>query len=143
MILGRVVGTVWATRKDPRLARVKLLVVRPYFFYQPGHDTEQIVAVDQVDAGVGDDVVVCIGAAARWSMGGVNYPVDAAVLGVVDRCRLSREAFGERRGPGSMSGAVAARPLRFLGECVPPTLEWEGRPRPGDAVSRGHDQETP
>lgn len=123
MILGRVVGTVWATRKDRRLSRSKLLLVRPYFYYNPSHEAEQLVAVDCVDAGVGDDVVVCIGAPARWSLGGVNYPVDAAVLGVVDRCQLSREAFGHRR----HGDTAAARPLSFIGGEQPRRLEWIGR----------------
>jgi ethanolamine utilization protein EutN len=122
VILGRVVGTVWATRKDHRLSHNKLLLVRPYFYYNPSHEAEQIVAVDRVDAGVGDDVVVCLGAPARGSLGGVNYPVDAAVLGVVDRCQLSREAFGERR----HGETVAARPLSFIGAKEPRRLEWIG-----------------
>jgi len=128
MILGRVVGNVWCTRKDPRLGSHKLLLVRPYFHYNLPHETEQLVAVDLVHAGVGDDVVVCIGSPARWSMGGVNLPVDAAVLGVVDRCQLQRAAFGgERR--RSASGA-APRPLAFIGGRTPPRLEWIGGERP-------------
>jgi ethanolamine utilization protein EutN len=89
MILGRVVGAVWATRRDPRLQRAKLLVVRPHGLYEPGSGPvsggRHLVATDEVDAGVGDEVVVCLGAPARWSAGGNDTPVDAAVLGVVDR----------------------------------------------------------
>ena len=123
MILGRVVGTVWATRKDRRLSHNKLLLIRPYGYYNPPHTTEQLVAVDQVHmAGVGDDVVVCIGAPGRWSLGGPNYPVDAAVLAVVDRCQMERRAFGrERAGDGE---GVAARPLAFVGGAEPRGLEW-------------------
>lgn len=114
MILGQVVGTIWATRKHPLLAARKLMLVRPYFYYNPTHEVEQIVAVDaSVDAGVGDDVIVCLGAPARWSLGGVNLPVDAAILGVVDRCQLQREA-------------VTGRGLRFIGgnDREPKNLEW-------------------
>jgi ethanolamine utilization protein EutN len=113
MILGRVVGNVWCTRKDHRLGSHKLLLVRPHFHYNLPHETEQVVAVDLVHAGVGDDVVVCVGSPARWSIGGENLPVDAAVLGVVDRCRLARGAFGRAR-QRSASG-VAPRPLAFIG----------------------------
>jgi ethanolamine utilization protein EutN len=112
MILGQVVGTVWATRKHPQLGAHKLMLVRPYFYYNPTHAAEQLVAVDLIDAGVGDDVVVCLGAPARWSLGGVNLPVDAAILGIVDRCQLQRGAF-----------APDGR-LRFIGDRPPRQLEW-------------------
>lgn len=115
MILGRVVGTVWSTRKDPRLERRKLLLVQPYFAYNPTHDTRLLVAVDAgVDAGVGDDVVVCLGTPARQSLGSKNLPIDAAIMAVVDRVQLSAEPLS----PG------AARPLSFLGEHRPRALEW-------------------
>lgn len=123
MILGRVVGTVWCTRKDPRLQHCKLLLIRPYFYYNPAHDVEQVVAVDLIDAGVGDDVVVCLGSPARWSLAdrnpcedveGVNLPVDAAVLGIVDRCQMQRSAAAPATG----------RPLAPLGGRWPRAQEW-------------------
>ena len=98
MILGRVVGEVWATCKDARLERSKLLVVRPHGWYEPRWQTRHLIAVDQVQAGVGDDVVVCLGQPARWSLGGENFPVDAAVMAVVDRVELDA-------GAASASGA--------------------------------------
>jgi ethanolamine utilization protein EutN len=89
MILGRVIGEVWATRRDPRLGRVKLLVVRPHGLYEPMFGPmfggRHLVAADDVHAGVGDEVIVCLGAPARASVGGNDTPVDAAILGVVDR----------------------------------------------------------
>jgi ethanolamine utilization protein EutN len=107
MILGRVIGQVWATRKDARLARAKLLVIRPHAWYQPAWATRHLVAVDDVHAGIGDDVVVCLGQPARLSLGSDNVPVDAAVLGVVDRVDLAEgAATREGAGPG------IRRPLR-------------------------------
>ena len=101
MILGRVVGHVWAARKDPRLERAKLLVIRPHGFYEPAFETRHLVATDDVDAGVGDDVVVCLGHPARLSAGGENMPVDAAVLGVVDRVDFDEQALAApRAAPG-------------------------------------------
>jgi ethanolamine utilization protein EutN len=102
MILGRVVGEVWATRKDPRLERMKLLVVRPHGWYEPRGQTGHLVAVDDVHAGVGDDVVVCLGQPARWSLGAENVPVDAAVMAVVDRVELDAGAAAapSHAGPG-------------------------------------------
>jgi ethanolamine utilization protein EutN len=90
VILGRVIGEVWATRRDPRLGRAKLLVVRPHGIYEPAFGEaafggRHLVATDDVHAGVGDEVIVCLGAPARASAGGNDTPVDAAVLGVIDR----------------------------------------------------------
>jgi ethanolamine utilization protein EutN len=115
MILGRVVGEVWATRRDARLAGAKLLVIRPHAVYEPAFGSRHLVATDAVHAGVGDDVVVCLGAPARWSLGGNDFPVDAAVLGVVDRVDLAREAMAAPgAGPGiarSLTEAWAVTPV--------------------------------
>jgi len=94
VILGRVVGQVWATRKDARLERAKLLLIRPHGWYEPAFDSRHLVAVDTLDAGVGDDVVVCLGEPARRALAHdravgagaeVEATIDAAVLGIVDR----------------------------------------------------------
>ena len=105
MILGRVVGQVWGARKDPRLGGVKLLVVRPHGIYEPALATRHLVAVDDVDAGVGDDVIVALGRPARLAAGGHKgddaFPVDAAILGVVDRVELDASASAAAgAGPG-------------------------------------------
>jgi ethanolamine utilization protein EutN len=92
VILGRVVGRVWAARRDARLPASKLLVVRPYGVYQPALPTGHLVAVDDVDAGVGDDVIVALGRPARLASGGDDRPVDAAILGVVDRVEVDAAA---------------------------------------------------
>ena len=113
MILGRVIGEVWATRRDPRLQRAKLLVVRPHAIYEPALATRHLVATDDVDAGVGDDVIICLGAPARASAGGNDMPVDAAVLGVVDRVELRADVLDT---PGAAPGIK--RPLRMLGEAA-------------------------
>ena len=114
MILGRVIGQVWATRRDPRLTRARLLVVRPHAIYEPAFDSpgsRHLVAIDDVDAGVGDDVIVCLGAPARASAGGDDMPVDAAVLGVVDSLDWSADAM---QAPGAAPGIK--RPLDAVGE---------------------------
>lgn len=83
MILARVVGTVVATRKDERLLGAKLLVVRnvdPYGKDDAGYS----VAVDTVDAGLGDKVLIVTGSSARMASGQKDCPVDAAIVGVVD-----------------------------------------------------------
>jgi ethanolamine utilization protein EutN len=88
MILGRVVGTVVATRKDERLLGAKLLIVRTT---DPSGKDEAgyMVAVDTVDAGVRERVLVVTGSSARMASGLKDTPVDAAIVGVVDAVEVS------------------------------------------------------
>jgi len=83
MILARIVGTVVATRKDPKLVSHKLLVARPM---DPRGKAEgnYLVAVDTVDAGVGEAVLIVSGSSARMAEGLKDCPVDAAVVGIID-----------------------------------------------------------
>ncbi|HET7294780.1 MAG TPA: EutN/CcmL family microcompartment protein [Vicinamibacteria bacterium] len=83
MQLARVVGTVVSTRKDERLQGAKLLVVRTVDPH--GKDeAAYMVAVDTVDAGARDKVLVVTGSSARMASGLKDCPVDAAIVGVVD-----------------------------------------------------------
>ncbi|MBL4848158.1 MAG: EutN/CcmL family microcompartment protein [Planctomycetes bacterium] len=103
MFLGRVIGTVWATRKDPRLEGLKLLVVREL-------DTELkpqqrfVIAVDVVQAGVGDVVLVSQGSAARQSPLVEGRPIDALIMAVVDDLQVCdpqelEASYAARRDP--------------------------------------------
>jgi microcompartment protein CcmK/EutM len=83
MLLARIIGTVVATRKDPRLVSSKLMVVRPVD-PRGKDDGHTLVAVDTVDAGVGETVLVVSGSSARMASGLKDCPVDAASVGVVD-----------------------------------------------------------
>ena len=87
MLLGKIVGTVVATRKDLRLVGSKLLVVRPMdpLGKPEGH---YLVAVDTVDAGVGETVLVVSGSSARMASGLKDCPVDAAIVGIVDQIEI-------------------------------------------------------
>lgn len=87
MLLGRVVGTVVATRKDERLLGAKLLVVRAVD-PQGKDEATYVVAVDTVDAGRADRVLVVTGSSARMASGLKDCPVDAAIVGVVDTVTL-------------------------------------------------------
>ena len=84
MLLAKVVGTVVATRKDERLVSSKLLVARPI---DPSGKFEgnHLVAVDTVDAGVGETVLIVSGSSARMASGLKDMPVDAAIIGIVDQ----------------------------------------------------------
>ena len=88
MLLAKVVGTVVATRKDPRLVSSTLLVVRPI---DPKGKAEgsHLVAVDTVQAGVGETVLVVSGSSARMAAGLKDCPVDAAIVGVIDAIEMN------------------------------------------------------
>jgi microcompartment protein CcmK/EutM len=87
MILARVVGTVVATRKDPRLEGKKLLVLKPV---SPEGKPEAgyVVAVDTVGAGSSELVLAVSGGSARLAEGCEDRPVDTAVVGIVDSVSL-------------------------------------------------------
>jgi len=88
MLLAKIVGTVVATRKDPRLVSCKLLVARPM---DPRGKAEgsYLVAIDTVDAGVGETVLIVSGSSARMAAGLKDCPVDAAVVGIIDNIDLN------------------------------------------------------
>jgi microcompartment protein CcmK/EutM len=88
MLLAKIVGTVVATRKDPRLVSNKLMVVQPVDprGQSGGH---YLVAVDTVDAGVGETVLVVSGSSARMASGLKDCPVDAAIVGIVDTVEIT------------------------------------------------------
>ena len=87
MILARVVGTVVATRKDPRLEGKKLLILKP--ISPEGKDeTGYVVAVDTVSAGYRERVIAVSGSSARLAEGCKDIPVDSAIVGIVDDLQL-------------------------------------------------------
>jgi ethanolamine utilization protein EutN len=92
MILAKIVGTVVATRKDERLVSNKLLIARP-MDPQGKSEGSFLVAVDTVDAGVGETVLIVSGSSARMASGMKDCPVDAAVVGIVDTISV-RETEG-------------------------------------------------
>ena len=88
MLLAKIIGTVVATRKDPRLDSHKLLLVRGM---DPSGkvDGAHLVAVDTVDAGVGETVLIVSGSSARMAAGMKDCPVDAAIVGIVDQIEVA------------------------------------------------------
>jgi ethanolamine utilization protein EutN len=96
MLLAKVVGTVVATRKDARLEGKKLLVVAlltpeevdsgrsPKAAAKPNY----LVAVDTVDAGYRETVLIVQGSSARMASTCKDTPVDAAIVGIVDTVTL-------------------------------------------------------
>jgi microcompartment protein CcmK/EutM len=89
MILARVVGTVVATRKDPRLEGKKLLVLK--LITPDGKDEAgYVVSVDTVSAGVRETVLAVAGSSARMAEGCKDQPVDSAIVAIVDTVSLDQ-----------------------------------------------------
>ena len=103
MFLGKVVGTVWSTKKTPDLEGVRFLIVHPYDLDK--EPTKNIVVVaDRLGAGVGEIVMCAYGKAARTAIGNQDMSIEAAVVGIVDRMDLPDTESDELR--------QAARELR-------------------------------
>lgn len=84
MLVGIVVGNVWATRKEDSLNGLKLMVVQRLDL---AHNTllESFVAVDCVGAGIGERVLITTGSAARKALYNKESPVDAVIVGILDQ----------------------------------------------------------
>lgn len=87
MIIGEVIGNVWATRKEESLNGFKFLVIKP-IDYSSKKEGNTIVAVDSVGAGTGEIVLVAKGSSARKIMGNIDAPIDATIIGIVDEVEL-------------------------------------------------------
>ena len=87
MILGRVAGTVVATRKDEKLQGKKLLVVRT-LDPETRKENGYTIAVDTVGAGAGETVIMVSGSSARMATGMTDHPVDTAIVGIVDTIEI-------------------------------------------------------
>jgi len=93
MFLARVIGSVVSTKKDEAMRGRKLLILRPMLVdsdhpekFRPGQNT--VVAVDNLGAGKGEFVLFAQGSSARQAEGLKSLPVDAAVVGIVDRVEV-------------------------------------------------------
>jgi len=88
MLIGRVVGELVATQKHPSHEGRKVLLVQPLNL--DGSDRgDAVVALDAVDAGVGDKVLVATeGFSAMTAVGRPQSPIDMAVIGFIDHIEL-------------------------------------------------------
>src|SRR5215831_10906266 len=96
MFLGKVVGTVWSTRKSPDLEGVRFLIVHPYDLDKQPNKSIVVVA-DRLGAGPGETVMCAFGKAARTAIGNQDMSIEAAVVGIVDRVDLSETLSDELR----------------------------------------------
>lgn len=89
MLICRVVGHIWATKKEPSLEGLKLMVVQEKRDGLP--EENEFVAADLVGVGIGEDVLVVSGSTARRAAGRDDMPVDAAIVGIIDTVEIERE----------------------------------------------------
>ena len=83
MKLGKIVGTVVASRKDPSLESLKLLVVANLTTTLE-REGGYVVAIDSVGAGVGEVILYATGSSARQTAVTKDRPVDAVIMAIVD-----------------------------------------------------------
>lgn len=94
MEICKVVGSVWATKKDSRLEGAKLMLVVPLY----AHKEKILIAADYVGAGIGERVLVVTGSTARHVPKRENVPIDASIVGIVDSIEIAeaeRSAYME------------------------------------------------
>jgi len=80
MLIAKVLGNLWATKKDERLDGYKLMAVQ----IKGCGSKETVVAVDTIGAGIGEDVLIVRGAMTRNILRDPHTPVDAAIVGIID-----------------------------------------------------------
>ncbi|MFV0518042.1 MAG: EutN/CcmL family microcompartment protein [Aminipila sp.] len=84
MKVAKVIGNIWATRKEDSLSGLKLMILRPIDLLDEHNFQTPIVAADIIGAGVGETVLFVSGSSARSAVGDSSIPVDATIVGIVD-----------------------------------------------------------
>lgn len=92
MFIGKVVGTVWATKKVKQLEGWRFLIVHPIGL-DADPATNVVIVTDPVGAGVGETVLCAYGHAARVACGDPNLPIEAGVVGIVDQLDWDEETL--------------------------------------------------
>lgn len=82
MLAGKVVGSIVATRKNEKLIGNKFMIVE--LVENMSDKKQQIIAIDNIGAGIGEYVLVAQGSAARIGCNMQDAPVDAAIVGIID-----------------------------------------------------------
>jgi microcompartment protein CcmK/EutM len=96
MIIGKVVGTVVATRKEDVLVGMTFLAVVPIDLKTGALKDGGVVAVDAVGAGVGEVVLYASGSSARQTIVTNNRPVDATIMAIVDTFEVGGEVLYQK-----------------------------------------------
>jgi ethanolamine utilization protein EutN len=91
MFLGKVVGTVWSTKKAPNLGSLRFLLIHPIDLAKATNE-HLVVAADVIGAGEGELVICAYGHAARMAVGNdPDISIEAAVVGIVDELEPSQD----------------------------------------------------
>ena len=109
MFLGKVIGTVWSTKKTPDLEGVRFLIVHP-FDLDKAPTTNVVVVADRLGAGSGEVVMCAYGKAARSAIGNQDMSIEAAVVGIVDRVDLTDAESEELRAAARSLASDNGRP---------------------------------
>jgi microcompartment protein CcmK/EutM len=96
LFLGKVIGTVWSTKKDENLVGAKFLIVKQLDLNLKEKDNF-VVAVDSVGAGEGEVVLVATGSSSRQTEFTKNKPVDAVIMAIVDKLDISLKEYLEEQ----------------------------------------------
>ena len=97
MLLAKVIGNVWSTKKKDAISALRLLFVQP-LGKNLKPDGNVLVAADEVGAGFGEMVIVTQGSPAMQAFNKTDLvPVDAVVVGIVDNLELDDEAVGKKK----------------------------------------------
>ncbi|MDH3298016.1 MAG: EutN/CcmL family microcompartment protein [Gemmatimonadota bacterium] len=97
MLVGRVVGTVVATQKEPSLEGLKFLLLKQLDVH--GKETgASIVAADAVGAGLGDVVLYATGSSARQTRVTENRPCDGVAMAIVDTLEVNGQVTYDKAG---------------------------------------------
>lgn len=94
MFLGKVIGTVWSTKKDENLVGAKFLIVRELDLKLKEKE-RFVVAVDSVGAGDGEVVLVASGSSSRMTLITKDKPVDAVIMAIVDKLDVAVKMLQE------------------------------------------------
>jgi microcompartment protein CcmK/EutM len=90
MLIGKVVGTVVATRKDEKMEGMKLLVLKQ-IDVEAREGSGYVVAVDAVGAGLGEYVLYASGSSARQTVITDKRPCDAVIMAIIDQWEMDGE----------------------------------------------------
>lgn len=82
MIIGKVVGSLFSTRKSEKLVGNKFMIVEPVESMR--NTGSRLVAIDIIGAGIGEYVLVAQGSAARIGCDMADAPIDAAIVGIIE-----------------------------------------------------------
>lgn len=82
ILIGKVVDSIWATRKEESLTGIKFMVVE--LLHQGSDGKKLFVAADLIGAGIGERVILSQGSSARRMKELENTPIDMAIVGIID-----------------------------------------------------------